>query len=171
MKAIHATVILAALVAAPAAAQQQGHQHDHQHGHQDGQKQDSAFHALQARGKIAMGVDQYTSSHVFEDLPDGGRIELQRDVDDPEGVKVIRAHLREIADVFSKGDFSIPAFVHMRAVPGTETMAAKRSVITYTFRELPRGGEVRIRTRDKEAIRAIHEFLAFQRADHRTGQH
>jgi len=26
-----------------------------------------------------MGVDQYTSRHVFDDLPDGGRVVLDRD--------------------------------------------------------------------------------------------
>jgi hypothetical protein len=48
-------------------------------------------------------------------------------------------------------------------------MAAKKDKITYTFRELPRGGELRIRTKDSEALRAIHEFMAFQRSDHRAG--
>jgi len=163
MKTIGMAAVLSIIVAAPAAAQ---HQHEQSHA-----QKDSAFHAMQARGRIAMGVDQYTSTHVFEDLPDGGRIELQRDVDDAEGVKAIRAHLREIAGVFAKGDFSTPAFVHMREVPGTQVMSKKHMVITYTFRELPRGGEVRIRTKDPEAIKAIHEFLAFQRSDHRAGQH
>jgi TusA-related sulfurtransferase len=50
-------------------------------------------------------------------------------------------------------------------------MAAKRGAIAYTFRELPRGGEVRITTADPEAVRAIHAFLAFQRTDHRAPGH
>jgi hypothetical protein len=41
--------------------------------------QDSSFAAMQRRGKIAMCVDPYTSAHRFDDLADGGRIELQRD--------------------------------------------------------------------------------------------
>lgn len=75
---------------------------------------DSAFAALQERGASAeaMGVDQYTSTHVFNDLPDGGRVELQRDVEDPAGVDQIRRHLRQIAGRFAAGDFSIPGFVH-----------------------------------------------------------
>lgn len=132
---------------------------------------DHAFHALQERGKTAMGVNQYTSTHRFDALPDGGRIELQREVDDPAGVEQIRRHLREIADAFSRGDFSIPGFVHAQEVPGTAVMAAKKDAIAYTFNELPRGGEVRIVTRDPEAVRAVHEFMAFQRSDHRSGGH
>lgn len=129
---------------------------------------DPAFHALQERGKVAMGVDQYTSTHKFDDLPDGGRIELQRDNDDPDGVRTIREHLRGIAAAFATGDFSTPAFVHMQDVPGTRVMAERRASIRYTFNELARGGEVRITTTDPAALKAVHEFLAFQRQDHRA---
>ena len=154
----------------PSAQPSHGGAHGAAHpGH--GVPQDSSFSALQRRGKTAMGVDQHTSVHRFDDLPDGGRIELQRDVDDSAGVRAIREHLKGIAAAFASGDFATPAFVHMRQVPGTATMAAKRGVIRYEFHELPRGGEVRITTSDPEALRAVHEFLAFQRSDHRAGGH
>lgn len=130
---------------------------------------DSAFAAVQARGNTAMGVDQYTSAHVFEPLPDGGRIVLQREVDDAVGVATIRAHMADIARRFASGDFSLPGFVHAQAVPGIAIMAEQRAVIKYVADTLPRGGEVRIRTADAGAIAAIHEFLAFQRQDHRAG--
>src|SRR5215207_3610338 len=88
---------------------------------------DSAFAALQARGGQAMGVNQWTSKHVFEDLPDGGRVVLDRDVpDDSAGVTTIRAHMRVVASAFSRGRFDTPGFVHGRDVPGTAVMAAKR---------------------------------------------
>jgi len=116
-----------------------------------------------------MGVDQYTSTHLFDALEDGGRIELQRDVEDAAGVAQIRAHLQHIAKAFGGGDFSEPAFVHMQSVPGASVMAAKRAAITYRYHELPRGGELRIVTQDPEALHAIHEFMAFQRQEHRAG--
>jgi hypothetical protein len=140
----------------------------HDHAAHTAAAADSSFAALQQRGLVAMGVDQYTSVHHFDELPDGGRIELHRTVDDSAGVKQIRAHLREIARAFAAGDFSTPAFVHMKDVPGAQIMAAKRAVISYTFSETPWGGEVRMITRDAEARAAIHEFLKFQREDHRT---
>jgi hypothetical protein len=121
---------------------------------------------MQQRGKMAMGVDQYTSTHHFDALPDGGRIELLRNEDDSAGTAQIRAHLRAIAHAFKSGDFSTPALVHLREVPGTKVMAEKRAVITYEVHDLPRGGEVRIHTTDAEANRAIHEFMAFQRSEH-----
>lgn len=140
----------------------------HHHDSSSAMGRDSAYHAMQARGAHAMGVDQYSSTHHFTDLPDGGRIELERDVDDSVGVAMIRHHLRMIAGAFGSGDFSTPMFVHMRDVPGTATMAAERSVITYAVTDLPRGGAVRITTHDPKALAAVHEFLAFQRCDHRA---
>ena len=129
---------------------------------------DSAFAALQLRGEQVMGVNQYTSTHIFDELPNGGRIELQRDVDDSAGVEQIRRHLRHIADAFASGDFTTPAFVHLREVPGAGVMAAKSDEIEYFYRDLPRGGEVRMITRDPDALRAIGEFMAYQREQHRS---
>src|ERR671921_351328 len=77
---------------------------------------DSGFPGVQARGEVAMGVNQYTSSHVFEPLADGGRIELQRDADDSAGADQIRHHMRQIAARFAAGDFRLPGFVHARSV-------------------------------------------------------
>lgn len=132
---------------------------------------DSAFAELQTRGAEAMGVDQYTSAHIFEALPDGGRIVLQRETDDPEGTATIRAHMTDISARFAAGDFTIPGFVHAQSVPGTDVMAARTSLITYAADTLPRGGQVRITTSDPEAIVAIHAFLAFQQHDHRASGH
>lgn len=130
---------------------------------------DSAYAGVQSRGATVMGVDQYTSSHVFQPLPDGGRVELQRDVGDSAGVAQIRAHMATIAVQFAGGDFHLPGVVHDMAVPGTAVMAARRAAIAYTVESLPRGGAVRITTRDSAAVAAIHEFLAFQRQDHHAG--
>jgi hypothetical protein len=115
-----------------------------------------------------MGVDQYSSTHKFEPLPDGGRITLARDSLDPAGVKRIRTHMPEIAAAFGRGDFAIPGFVHDRAVPGTAIMTALRDRISYYPDTVPLGGTLRIQSTDPMAISAIHQFLAFQRADHRS---
>jgi hypothetical protein len=50
-------------------------------------------------------------------------------------------------------------------------MKRLRGDITYSPRDLPEGAEVVISSRNPEAVAAIHEFLAFQRMDHRAGMH
>jgi hypothetical protein len=133
---------------------------------------DSAFRALQSRGEGVMGVDQYTSAHVFESLPDGGRIVLERpDTADTAGVSTIREHMRTIAAAFRRGDFEAPGLVHAQEVPGTRVMAARASHLAYAAADRPRGAEVRITTSDPAALAAVHEFLAFRRADHHAAGH
>jgi hypothetical protein len=134
-------------------------------------ERDSGFAALQERGEAAMGVDQYESTHQFDVLDDGGRIELQYDSADPAEIEKIRQHLQEIAAAFDAGDFETPGFVHAGEVPGVDVMKAKRDVIVYEYHALPRGGEVRITTADAEAREAIRRFMHFQRGDHHDGGH
>jgi hypothetical protein len=138
----------------------------------DLRRPDTAFAATQARGRRVMGVDQYTSAHVFEDLPDGGRIILERDSgSDTTGITTIRQHMRDVAAAFAAGDFTKPFQVHAAVVPGTAVMAARRAAIHYQERDRSRGAEVRIRTTDAAAVAAVHEFLAFQRSAHHAGAH
>jgi len=130
------------------------------------------YAAMQERGRAVMGVDQYTSAHVFEDLSDGGRVVLDRaDGADTSGVATIRLHMRDIAASFRAGDFTKPFQVHAQVVPGTEVMRAQRAAIDYQVIDRPRGGEVRLRTTSPTAVAAIHEFLAFQRTGHRAAGH
>jgi hypothetical protein len=130
------------------------------------------FADVQRRGAGVMGVDQYSSAHVFEDLPTGGRVVLDRDdPSDSAGIAKIRGHMREIADAFRAGDFSKPFAVHAETVPGTAVMAAHGANISYRARDRDRGAEVDIQTTDSAAAAAIHEFLAFQRQDHRAAAH
>lgn len=169
-RAFSLSVIILVLGVAKSASAQSGHDHAaHPHAARSDSASDSAFAELQKRGKVGMGVDQYSSTHRFDDLSDGGRIELTRDASDSVGVRTIREHLASIARAFESGDFSTPFAVHAREVPGTKTMAAKRDAISYEFRPLPGGGEVRLSSKDPQAIRAIHAFMAFQRGDHRAG--
>ena len=136
-----------------------------------GSAADRDFEAVQSRGRVAMGVDQYTSTHLFQPRSDGGRIELQRDHADSAGRAQILRHMHEIAAAFEAGNFSVPGFVHAREVPGTRLMAARRNEIRYEVESLPRGGALRLTSRDSLAVSAIHSFLAFQRKDHRAGMH
>jgi len=135
--------------------------------------QESAdFSAMQSRGAHVMGVDQYTSAHVFEDLPDGGRVVLERDdLTDTAAIAAIRGHMREIAASFRAGDFTKPFQVHAQTVPGTAVMRDRRAAISYLPVDRPRGGEVRITSRDSAAVGAIHAFLAFQREQHHAAGH
>ena len=129
---------------------------------------DSAFKAMDARHGEAVGVDPMALAHQFESTPDGGKIILERGVHDEMGITQIRAHLLMIARSFARGDFSITGFVHEKPVPGTSVMTQLANRIAYSVEDLPHGGVVHIRTEDQQALQAIHSFIAFQIAEHRT---
>ncbi len=118
----------------------------------------------------SFGFSHETTTHHFRVLADGGAIELQaNDATDATSATAIQAHLRELADEFSRNDFEKPMFVHGKPPDGLETMKAKRTSISYAYEALPRGGRVRITTADLAALAAIHQFLRFQINEHRTG--
>ena len=129
---------------------------------------DSSYAAMQHRGAMVMGVDQYTSQHTFDLSPDGGRIVLVRAAADSAGVRKIRAHLADIVRAFTAGDFGHTMAVHQHELPGTAVMRQRRSLIRYSLDTLAGGGAVRIATADSIAVRAIHEFLGAQRMEHRS---
>jgi hypothetical protein len=125
---------------------------------------------VEQHGDEAMGFSHDKTTHHFLMYPDGGAIEVTaNDSADSESVQEIRAHLTHITAMFSSGNFSMPMFVHSQVPPGVPIMQQERADITYTYEELPAGGEVRIKSSNAEAVKAVHEFLRFQIQDHHTG--
>lgn len=117
-----------------------------------------------------MGFSHEKSSHHFRLLLDGGAIEvIANEPDDSATRDEIRAHLTHIAQMFTEGNFQLPMFIHDKVPPGVPVLESKRAAISYTFEPTPTGGRVRIATADKDALGAIHQFLAFQIDDHLTG--
>lgn len=125
---------------------------------------------VEKHGDEGMGFPHDKTTHHFRLYPDGGAIEVVvNDNKDSENIQAIRMHLAHIATMFSNGDFSIPMFVHDQVPPGAALMKEKRADIRYNFEQVPEGGRVRIRAKDPDALKAIHDFLRFQIKDHRTG--
>jgi hypothetical protein len=131
----------------------------------------AAHHSgVDARGDEAMGFDHDKTTHHFLLAKGGGSIEIRaNDPNDAKSRGQIRVHLRHIAKMFAAGDFSAPMFIHDVVVPGVETMKRLKAEIRYTYGPIERGGRIRIATKNREAVAAIHEFLRLQIKDHRTG--
>jgi hypothetical protein len=123
------------------------------------------------RGAMVMGFDQDKTVHHFSLYEDGGAIEISvKDATDAKNRDAIRSHLPHVAMMFGGGDFDAPMLVHdTKNVPGTAVLAKRKDKIRYTYKETPAGGRVDIVTKDHEALAALHEFLAYQITEHRTG--
>jgi hypothetical protein len=122
---------------------------------------------LKKRGAIAMGFDQDKTTHHFRATPTGGSIEVTvKDAADVVSRDQIRAHLKEIAGAFAKGDFAKPFQTHAEVPPGVPAMQRLKEAIRYKYEDTADGGAVRITTTDPDALKAVHEFLAYQGREH-----
>jgi hypothetical protein len=125
---------------------------------------------VDSRGNQAMGFPHESTAHHFILLPDGGMIAVETRCGHDDATRdQIRMHLGHLAGLFSAGDFDIPMFIHDQVPPGVPVMKTKHDAISYKYLDTERGGQVRIKTTDTDAIKAVHEFLVFQIQDHRTG--
>ncbi len=127
-------------------------------------------HDVDQKGDKVMGFPHDKTTHHFRLQADGGAIEVEaNEASDTANRDKIRQHLGHIGRMFAGGDFSAPMLVHSQKVPGTDVMKLRKAEVGYRFEELAKGGRVRITTKDKRALAAVHEFLRFQISDHRTG--
>ena len=152
--------LLAFAIVIPTYAQQntQAHNSDAKHGE------------MNQRGDQKMGFSQDKTTHQFLLYPDGGAIVVDTlGPDDAKSRDQVRAHLSHIAGMFAAGNFEAPLFIHDTVPPGVATMARMREQIEYRYEETSKGGRVRIKSKSAPAVDAIHAFLLFQIAEHRTG--
>jgi len=131
-----------------------------------------AEHAAEvdSRGDAAMGFSHALTTHHFLLFSDGGAIAIEADDStDKRSITAIRQHVKRIAGMFARGDFSLPMFIHETQPPGVDTMKQLRSQITYLPENTVHGGQVRIFAATPVSVKAVHDFLRFQIKDHRTG--
>jgi hypothetical protein len=129
----------------------------------------SSHQAMNERGAHVMGFDQDKTTHSFRLHADGGAVDISvKDRADIKNRDAIRSHLPHIGQMFGDGNFEAPMLIHAAKVPGTEQMAAMKNRIRFVYVETPGGGRLDIVTTDAAALQAVHEFMRFQIADHRT---
>jgi len=132
--------------------------------------QDAHQQGVIERGDHVMGFTHDKATHHFLLYADGGAIDVQaNNPEDAATRDAIRSHFRHIVTMFAGGDFSAPMLIHEQNPPGTGEMKRLREKVKYQLENTGRGARIRITTKDANALNAVHEFLRFQIADHKTG--
>ena len=128
----------------------------------------AARHAeVAAKGRAVMPFDLERTTHVFQDLPDGGRQTVTADDPADRGqVTLIQEHLRKEAAAFARGDFTDPAAIHGHDMPGLAQLKDGAGRVTVRYRALPNGAELRYVTSDPVLVAAIHAWFKAQTTDH-----
>jgi hypothetical protein len=123
--------------------------------------------AMLARGNIAMGFDQTKIMHHFMATPTGGQIMvIALNSKDNVTISQIKAHIADIQQEFSQGNFTKPFFIHAQEVPGTKVMTEKKDLIKYSVQYLNNGAILILTTDDPDLRQAIQQFMEFQGTAH-----
>ena len=134
---------------------------------------DERFAAMTTRAEEPSGMNfsQTATTHSFVSEASGGYILVEaNDANDGALIKTVRDHMQAIARSFAAKDFSVPMFVHGELPTGTEKMVRLADRIAYAYESTPKGARVVIRSKDKKALAAVHSFLEYQIAEHRTAE-
>jgi hypothetical protein len=120
------------------------------------------------RGSHVMPFDLEQTTHVFSKTEQGGLQQvLVKDPKNIEQIKLIRQHLSKISSEFKKGDFSNPAKIHGKDMPGLDVLRnTKPEQISIDYKELPNGAEINYASKEVQVIEAIHQWFDAQLSDH-----
>lgn len=121
------------------------------------------------REQEVMPFDLDATLHAFEKSEQGGfeRVTV-KDVEDERNIALIREHLRKEADLFARGDFSDPAYLHGEDMAGLSTLEAAASAgrLTVSYTDMPDGGELTFGAGDETVLAALHAWFDAQVNDH-----
>ena len=120
------------------------------------------------RGAEVMPFDLDRTTHRFESRPWGGVQTVVADGPDAEQIRLVRTHLQEEAERFSRGDFDDPMAIHGMEMPGLAELrsgaAAGRVEIAYA--EVPTGARLTYRADERALVTALHAWFQAQVTDH-----
>ena len=129
----------------------------HNHGRQE---------EVAERGAEVMPFDLDRTTHRFEARPWGGIQTVVADAPDAEQVALVRAHLREEAARFSRGDFDDPMAIHGMEMPGLAQLRAGADRFEIGYADVPTGARLTYRTGEPELVPVLHAWFDAQLSDH-----
>lgn len=134
-------------------------------------RQNMAMHQRQAEvalvGSQVMPFDLEATTHEFKPLPNGGLQTVTADnPTDSQQIELIQSHLEEESAKFQTGDFSDPAKIHGKDMPGLASLQSGFSSVDVQYTALANGGKIHYVTDNADLVTAIHTWFNAQRSDH-----
>lgn len=121
-----------------------------------------------ARGAEVMPFDLERTTHHFEARPWGGVQTVVADDLDAEQIEFVRAHLRDEAARFARGDFDDPMAIHGHEPPGLAELraGAEAERVDIRYADVPTGGRLTYRADERVLVTALHAWFDAQLMDH-----
>jgi len=121
---------------------------------------------VERNSERVMPFSMATATHSFVATPTGGVQTVTVRNGDLQQIRLVRSHLRKEAGAFARGDFSDPATIHGRAMPGLRALQAGATRITVRYSELRDGAAIAYTTREPALVAAVHAWFKAQTSDH-----
>jgi hypothetical protein len=136
--------------------------------HEPQSRQEQVAHS----GAAVMPFDLTRTTHFFDDSGNGGiETVTANDIGDTPQIELIRAHLKTEAQRFGRGDFSDPAKIHGKDMPGLAGLAVAGNKLRVSYQQLPAGASLTYTSDDQAVVGALHDWFAAQRSDHGAHEH
>jgi hypothetical protein len=131
---------------------------------------DSHQNMVMQHGAQVMPFDQKQAMHMFLPSTTGGVVEIVVHDMDATQITLVRSHLLQEAAMFMRGDYSDPAYIHGKTMPGLATLESAASRVSIRYFETPSGAAIALASTDPDLVAAIHQWLAAQQRDHSSSQ-
>lgn len=121
-------------------------------------------------GAQVMPFDQKQAMHMFLPSATGGVVEIVVHDMDATQIALVRSHLLQEAAMFTRGDYSDPAYIHGKTMPGLARLESAASRVSVRYFETPTGAAITLASADQDLVAAIHQWLVAQQRDHSSSQ-
>jgi hypothetical protein len=131
---------------------------------------DTRQNLVMEHGAQVMPFNQEQAMHMFLPSATGGVVEIVVHDMDAAQIALVRSHLLQEAAMFTRGDYSDPAYIHGKTMPGLARLESAASRVSVRYFETPSGAAITLASADQDLVAAIHQWLAAQQRDHSAGQ-
>jgi len=118
-------------------------------------------------GHSVMPFDLAKTTHIFH-MTDSGGVQrvIAKDTTATDQVAMIQRHLEHEAEAFRRGDYSDPASLHGKDMPGLKELQTGAKQIIVVYSALPNGAEINFITTNLHLVTAVHRWFGAQLSEH-----
>jgi len=118
-------------------------------------------------GHSVMPFDLAKTTHIFH-MTDSGGVQrvIVKDASAKDQVAMIQRHLEHEAEAFQRGDYSDPASLHGKDMPGLKELQTGAKQIIVVYSALPNGAEINFITTNLHLLTAVHRWFGAQLSEH-----
>ncbi len=122
---------------------------------------------IHSRSSMVMPFNMNKVTHFFIKTKNGGMLTIKaKNKQDTVQINLIRNHLQNEQDLFSKADFKDPKTLHGANMPGLKVLTNSNGKFKVNYKKLSDGAELTFTSTYPTVIKALHIWFDAQLKDH-----